>query len=187
MISHRSLPGAGDVVQPVQIGASQVPLLRVGTFQSHSSVAGRPQGQRRPRVHTIATPWRVRVGVQGIYFTTGTGALPIRAPWVSPQLGQWRAPRCISIAACPISIGSSATAQLKEQNWQWHQIRFLIGSGMLIIKKFLPAAGWQSSKKIQALPSPLLVIAKKSAAASSVVASSKRGCRLPSSSTTSVV
>jgi hypothetical protein len=34
-----SLSGAGDVVHLAQIGASQVPLFLVGTFQSHASVA----------------------------------------------------------------------------------------------------------------------------------------------------
>lgn len=53
---HRSLFGAGDVVQRLQIGLSQVPLLRVGTFQSHSSVARRPHAQRRLGPHTIARP-----------------------------------------------------------------------------------------------------------------------------------
>jgi hypothetical protein len=50
--------GAGDVVHRAQIGASQVPLQRLGTFQSHSSVAARPQAQRlRLNVpQTIATP-----------------------------------------------------------------------------------------------------------------------------------
>ena len=34
------------MVQLEQIGASQVPLRRVGTFQSHSSVPGLPHRQR---------------------------------------------------------------------------------------------------------------------------------------------
>jgi hypothetical protein len=52
------LSGAGDIVHLEQIGASHVPLFLLGTFQSQSSVAGRPHLQRwRRRVpHTIATP-----------------------------------------------------------------------------------------------------------------------------------
>jgi hypothetical protein len=42
------LSGAGEVVQRSQIAASQVPRL-VAVFQSHSSVARRPQAQRRRR------------------------------------------------------------------------------------------------------------------------------------------
>lgn len=56
-----SLSGAGEVVQLEQMGASHVPLLRSGTRQSHSSVAGRPHLQRfalRRGPHTIAeTPF----------------------------------------------------------------------------------------------------------------------------------
>jgi len=53
-----SFSGAGDVAQLAQIGASQVPDRRSGTFQSQSLVATRPQAQRSLRVervpHTMA-------------------------------------------------------------------------------------------------------------------------------------
>lgn len=51
-----SFSGAGEVVHVAQIGASQVPERLVGTFQSHSTVAGRPQAQRLrgPLEQTIA-------------------------------------------------------------------------------------------------------------------------------------
>lgn len=54
---HRSLPGAGRTVHRSQIGLSQVPLFRFGTFQSHSSVARRPQahfGRRTPQIIPVA-------------------------------------------------------------------------------------------------------------------------------------
>jgi hypothetical protein len=53
------LSGAGEVAQRSQIGASHVPLSRAGTFQSQSSVAGRPQAQRlvgRRLPQTMALP-----------------------------------------------------------------------------------------------------------------------------------
>ena len=68
-VRHRSLSGAGDVVQLVQMGASQVPLLFFGVFQSQISVAGRPHAHRcRRRVpQTIADPPPGRVTcVQGM-------------------------------------------------------------------------------------------------------------------------
>lgn len=55
---QRSLLGAGDVVQLLQIGASQVPLFFLSTFQSQTRVADRPQAQRWRRAgpQTIADP-----------------------------------------------------------------------------------------------------------------------------------
>lgn len=48
------LPRAGLAAQRRQIGLSQVPLARVGTFQSQSRSAGLPQEQRRVGPQTIA-------------------------------------------------------------------------------------------------------------------------------------
>jgi len=52
------LSGAGLVAQRWQIGLSQVPLRRAGTFQSHSWVALAPQAQRgrRREEQMIARP-----------------------------------------------------------------------------------------------------------------------------------
>jgi hypothetical protein len=50
------LPGAGDVEQLGHSGASQVPLLFAGIFQSQSRVSRLPQRQRRVGVQTIAVP-----------------------------------------------------------------------------------------------------------------------------------
>jgi hypothetical protein len=44
---HRSFSGAGEWVQLVQIGASQVPDRRAFTFQSQSSAARRPHWMQR--------------------------------------------------------------------------------------------------------------------------------------------
>jgi hypothetical protein len=53
-VLHRSLPGAGDVLQLVHIRLSQVPP---GTFQSQRSGADRPHAQRGPpAVQTMAQP-----------------------------------------------------------------------------------------------------------------------------------
>lgn len=65
-LRHRSLPGAGLVVHCGQIGASHVPLFRLGTFQSHSSVARRPHLQRRVGVQTKPRRPSTSNGVQGI-------------------------------------------------------------------------------------------------------------------------
>ncbi len=54
---QRSLSGAGEMVQLVQIGASHVPVRFPVTFQSQSKVAGRPQVAQRwrlPDEQTIA-------------------------------------------------------------------------------------------------------------------------------------
>ncbi|MFB0875501.1 MULTISPECIES: hypothetical protein [unclassified Sphingobium] len=50
--------GAGSVAWSAQIGASQVPVRRDGTFQSHRNGAGLPQSQRRrrPGEQTITAP-----------------------------------------------------------------------------------------------------------------------------------